>query len=195
MTADEKAAEFFTTPAWCVHRIMEAITLPEGNWIDPCVGEGAIAAAIADIMEPNIRWTTVDIRDTGHAQHVRNYLDERWVMRTYNVAFFNPPFSLAMRFAKRAKTHCKHVVMLQRLNWLQSPARAPWLRRNPPGVYVLPERPSFTGDGKYDSGGYAWYVWPPQHDTVQILASTPKEERRFKPTVDKRQTDMFLSTN
>jgi len=105
----------------------------------------------------------------------------------------NPPFSKAVQFADLAIRQCSTVVMLQRLNWLASEDRASWLRDHPPGVYVLPNRPSFVGPGT-DQQEYAWYVWPPQHRTVQVLRSTPKDERAVgnaKPRKDKRQLALW----
>ena len=33
--------DFYPTPAWCVHRLLEAVPLPAGRWLEPCVGDGA----------------------------------------------------------------------------------------------------------------------------------------------------------
>lgn len=79
------------------------------------------------------------------------------------------------------------VVALERLNFLEGEARNAWLREQAPDVYVLPNRPSFTGDGT-DSIAYAWFVWPAgQHDRtsgrLEILPSTPAAERRVQKLV------------
>lgn len=198
-------AEFYETPAWCVERILEAVMLPhQGRWLDPCVGEGAIVLAVNGAMfraNPRLQcgktWEFMDIRNTDFVTtwqgECGNYLAS--TLDRFDVAVMNPPFSKALQFAAKAITHCDHVVMLQRLNWLASAERAEWLRAHPPGVYVLPNRPSFTGDGKTDGADYAWYVWPPQHDTVQILASTPatvRAEARRAPGAPK-QGEMFAN--
>lgn len=170
-------SEFYPTPNWTVWRILEAIELPLGHWLDPCVGEGAIPAAVEGMLTDVTReWWGIDIRKVADADQTTDYLLPTLRAR-FDVCLMNPPFSKALAFAQIALSHCEHVVMLQRLNWLQGPKeRANWLRDNPPGVYVLPDRPSFSGDGKTDGGGYAWFVWPPQHATVLILASTPRSE-------------------
>lgn len=45
-----------------------------------------------------------------------------------------------------------------RLNFLGSKKRCKWLQADMPDVYVLPNRPDFTGDGG-DATEYAWFVW------------------------------------
>ena len=192
MTPEE--AEYYPTPAWCVHRLLDAVSLPSGDWLDPCVGEGAIPDAVTD---PGVRWLTVDIRDTGCADYVVDYTRaNRW--GRFDVCLMNPPFSKAWEFARKAIEHCDTVIMLQRLNWLQpgssepSRARAQWLREHTPGVYVLPDRPSFTGDGKTDSQAYAWYAWGDGDPVVRILDSTPDSERKQRRERHRRQQELPL---
>jgi len=173
-------AEFYPTPAWCVRRLLEAVPLPSGMWMEPCVGEGAIVDAVNGVGGHLVHWVTCDIRPTGRADNVCDYLVHRW--REMDVCLMNPPFSKALAFAQKALTHCSYVFMLQRLNWLQQPVSIPerteWLRTFPPALYVLPERPKFRGRGT-DGGGYAWYGWGQDlSPEVRILDSTPDVERK-----------------
>lgn len=183
--------EVYPTPAWAVHRILERVVLPwKGSWFDPCAGECAIQKAVHSLVnfspleQLRISWTLADIR-TGLDERVSvaNYLQSSAVDRRFDVAMFNPPFSLATAFASRARQHCTHVVMLQRLNWLASEERSDWIRANTPDVYVLPNRCSFTGDSQTDSQEYAWFHWyRGQVDSkLRILASTSLEERKALP--------------
>ena len=193
-------AEFYATPAWCVRRILEAVALVEGDWLDPCVGDGAIPNEVEEARSE--LWMVLDIRATRFLNtsrwncHQRDYLQSKMPLGyfgRFDVCIMNPPFSKALQFAATALEHCDQVVMLQRLNWLASAERAEFLRANPPGVYVLPNRPSFTGDGKTDGADYAWYVWPPQHQTVRILDVTSKQERDqdARPPGSPRQQVLF----
>ena len=82
--------------------------------------------------------------------------------------------------------------MLLRLNWLGSEDRAAWLRRHPPSVYVLPNRPSFVEGGGTDATEYAWFIWGEGFGgTLSVLRATPKAVRlRDRPAtveVDERQ--------
>ena len=77
------------------------------------------------------------------------------------------------------------VVLLLRLNFLGTRGRAAFMRRHPPAVYVLPDRPSFTGKGT-DSIEYAWFVWPRERreaGTIRVLATTDKDQRQQRKPV------------
>ena len=50
------------------------------------------------------------------------------------------------------------LIFLLRLAVLETKGRNEWMRTHTPDVYVLPQRPSFTGKGS-DSCAYAWMVW------------------------------------
>lgn len=189
-----KNLEVYPTPGWCVHRLLEAVYLPPGTWLEPCVGAGAIVTAIGELRD-DIEWHTIEVRPECQADETANFLQRPITGRSYDVCLMNPPFSKALQFAEVAMQQCTHVAMLQRLNWLASEERAKWLRKHPPGVYVLPNRPSFVGRGTTDMQEYAWFVWPPQHKTVQILRSTPISERdtgdRPRYVKDTRQLPLF----
>jgi hypothetical protein len=70
--------------------------------------------------------------------------------------------------------------MLLRLNFLGGAKRTAFLRARPPDIYVLPNRPSFTGHGT-DACEYAWFVWPSNRQRhqghVQVLAETRAQDR------------------
>ncbi len=72
----------------------------------------------------------------------------------------NPPFSLALEFANHALSVAPHVLLLLRLNFLASRKRRDWwIVHNPSALFVLSDRPSFTGDGQTDATDYAWFYW------------------------------------
>ena len=85
-----------------------------------------------------------------------------------------------MEFLTHAMLFADRVVMLLRLNFLAGGGRADFMRAQEPDVYVLPNRPSFTGHGT-DSCEYAWFVFgasrPKPSGIVRVLATTPKEQR------------------
>lgn len=191
-------AEFYPTPAWCVRRLLEVARLRPGLILDPCVGDAAIVDVVEEYLkglpfEMQCSWLTIDIRPTLSAMLCADYLRSEPIPA--HTCIMNPPFSKALAFAQKATRECGHVYMLQRLSWMQSPERAEWLRDHPFDLYVLPERPSFTGDGKTDSAGYGWYRWPSVGDGVRMLASTSKAERQADavPTQERSQQEMFAN--
>lgn len=190
----------YETPVWCVKRLLEEIALPGGRWLEPCAGSGAILSAVE---LDDVRFTAVELREEGikHLQRIccdgdivlhGDFLGgeiqdalarERagWGGGRYSVCITNPPYSLAEEFVRACIPLARYTIMLLRLNWLASERRSTFMRSHMPDVYVLPNRPSFTGGGT-DCTEYAWFVWPPDRDRnagiIKVLASSPKEERK-----------------
>lgn len=162
-------ADFYATPEWCVRRLVEAVELPGGDWLEPAAGEGAIIRAVA---RSDVDWTAWELRQETRAGlaaavpagrvHIGDFLApeaRREVgRRRFAVAITNPPFRLAQEFIDACLPVADHVVMLLRLNYLASKSRWAFMSSHTPDVYVLPSRPSFTGAGT-DSIEYAWFVW------------------------------------
>jgi hypothetical protein len=173
----------YDTPAWCVHRLLEAVDIPVGRWLEPSAGSGAIRAAVE--RQPYggwIQWTEMDIAPRRAGIVEQDFLaakfEHTYAGLPFRCAIGNPPYRLAEDFARRCVGVADVTVFLLRLNWLAGAKRADWMQRNTPSIYVLPNRPSFTGGGT-DATDYAWFVWrkgvTPE---VKILATTPASERR-----------------
>jgi hypothetical protein len=188
------ADDNYPTPAWCVHRLLEAAHLPAGRWLEPTAGSGAIVRAVRERL-PGIEWTAVELRpecrdslEVGAGPEGRVVVHDLLTLTAgdlappFDVAITNPPYALAQQVIERCLPLAGVVAMLLRLNFLASRTRAPFMRSQPPDVYVLPDRPSFTGGGRTDSIEYAWFVWPSvrarQHGELRVLAATPVDQRR-----------------
>jgi hypothetical protein len=170
-----RADDFYETPAWCTKAILAEVGAGSRHFVlDPCAGRGAILDVI---------WNTRRFDKVGgielrlaHAEHtpirgyeieVRDALDPERSWGKPDLIVMNPPFKLAMQFVQRALVEILprglgrpgDVAALLRLNWLGSQGRAAFHRRYPADIFVMPRRPSFTGDGATDSIDYAWFVW------------------------------------
>lgn len=179
--------DVYSTPAWCVHRLLEALPLPAGQWgqwLEPAAGEGAIIQAVNEIrLVPPPDWMAIEIREGAGAGALvprcrmgQDFLTWKPAGR-FAVAITNPPYSLAQEFIGHAMLMAETVVMLLRLDFLGSERRAPFLQVQEPSVYVLPNRPSFVG-GKTDSCEYAWFVFGAlARGEIRVLATTPREVR------------------
>lgn len=180
--AERRADDFYETPGWCVWRLLETLPLPlRGMWLEPCAGNLAIVGAVNGFEGYGPTWTTNDIRLESSANFHFNFLDYDLAQARWDVVITNPPFSLAAEFIRHALPLAPWVVMLLRLNFLGSAKRSAFFRKEMPDVYVLPNRPSFTEDGRTDATEYAWMVWTPERGrtrgALEVLAETPAEER------------------
>lgn len=171
--AERHAHDFYATPAWCVHRLVERVGAMVGPVLDPCCGDGALLRAAGR------DGFTVDIQARFEPDMVANYLDDN-VHLHYPTCIMNPPYKLAQEFIDKAARQCSVVYALTRLNFLASAKRRDWLASLNPTVYVLPNRPSFTADGRTDATDYCWLEIVRGSSTpgrLKFLALTPKEER------------------
>jgi hypothetical protein len=116
--------------------------------------------------EPRI--DTQDIREDSPAAFKGDFLTtNEFPSREYSLVITNPSFSLAFETVKRGLEVVApggYVVMLLRLNWLETAKRFKWLRGNSPErIFVHHARPSFRPDGRTDSTAYMHAVWRKGH--------------------------------
>ncbi len=189
--------EYYPTSHWAVWRLLDKIGhLLDGyvgvdwaayQWLEPAVGGGAIVTAVEQWygnqgMERDLAsWLTCDIdpdmRMPGKAFIEGDYL--RTSVPHIDVGITNPPFTLALEFARKMIADCGIAAVYQRLNWLSSADRRDFFEETQPSVYVLPNRPSHRADGKTDAAEYAWYVWGLYPESRLFwLANTERELRR-----------------
>lgn len=182
--------------------------------LEPNVGDGAIVRAVdswlADYLGPRsvhpVIWTGVELRRGAldprtqlwhHAEGVdfRTWEPpEEWRSKAANgrprkpfdLAIGNPPFSQAEGVIRRCIELAEVTVMLLRVGFLGSADRIDFWRGpgELPGLFVIPDRPSFDGQGT-DSSTYAWFVWSHEWDRVgaglggrvEVLDATPAAVR------------------
>jgi len=139
--------------------------------LDPCCGEGKILEAVRGYRPVHgMRLLGIEI-DAVRATCAAQVADDVRIADALKVEWpagaivTNPPFTLALDFARR----CVHQVvtrkapfaaMLLRQTWLEMTRdRAAFLQDHPPTVLVFPEaRASFAGKGK-DMAPTHWFVW------------------------------------
>lgn len=192
-------ADTYPTPAYAVRRLIEEFESTDvfkkaGVFCEPCSGEGAIVDVVESYY-PGRKWYATDIREEA-----LRYLAERhpnvetrcvsaidqfpaeW--EDPKVIITNPPFRIAEEVLNRLlRDHANaDIFLLLRVNFVGSVRRQPFMEAYPPDMYVLPNRPSFLGEGQTDSIEYAWFHWGPvprkrEYGTWKVLPLTPKEER------------------
>lgn len=173
--------EFYRTPASAVLRYMEGAghLLPAGVWYEPAVGDGAIVRTVS-VWLPVVRWVCSDISPQFGGAYAHDFLSatKSKPRRKVSHIMTNPPFSLAIPFAERALEICPVVPLLLRVGILETPGRRDFFEATRPAMFVLPNRPSFTGGGT-DGAAYAWFLWGAGvPGSYQILPCNPPKVRR-----------------
>lgn len=187
--------DYYPTPAWCVRRLLEEVTLPRGTWLEPAAGDGAIIRAVNACYRSHISWWAVEARAECHDDLLHEVGSEGRIYCParvphvsaaavrYDVIITNPPYSMVGEYLRWCLDRSRVVALLLRLGVLCSEERAEFMRRYPPSVYPLPNRPDFTGDGG-DQTDYGWFVWRGKREggliapRIKVLGSTSLEERR-----------------
>ena len=156
-------ADFYATPAWAVHRLLERITLPAGLWLEPAAGDGAIIKAVNSFPGPgafdpsDVRWTACELRaecgpllsTCASRVAIGNFLlleppEDVDGGSYFDVSISNYPFSIAMEMLLHNLGFASYVISLLRLNFLGSMKRNAFFQEQMPDVYVVPDRISFA---------------------------------------------------
>ena len=132
--------------------------------MEPHAGGGAFMRALLPVahwvlacdVNPEAEGLTL-----AHSAHYGDFLTcsigGRWTVG-------NPPFRGFEEHVEHALTLSRHVCYLLRLAVMESAGRAPlWQKWPLRKVWVLAERPSFTGGGT-DSAAYGFFWWDRLHE-------------------------------
>lgn len=195
----KSGADNYPTPEWPIERFLEEWDLLHevgDRWIEPCAGDGVIIDVV-NRFRPGLDWTACEIREStrpalrrilGKSPMIGDFLEKFPIPangngKRFDVAIMNPPFRLTLAFILRCLRIADVVVCLQRMNYCGTSERNEFFRANMPDLDVVPNRISFTGEGKADACEHAWHVWTPEsvgetRGMIRVLADTPKEARK-----------------
>ena len=146
--AERIESDAYSTPSWCVRRLLEAVALPLempcGNpagcdsapcvrpavWVEPCAGDGAIISACHGHFERisgRAMWWANEIRPECAKALQACGVDEltcgdylQLPARGGDVIITNPPYSIAFEVTRKACSEAPWVALLLRLNALGS---------------------------------------------------------------------------
>lgn len=179
--ADLNGPDFFPTPAWATHALIDNEQFDGEIWESAC-GNGAMADVLAMTGQPVI---STDLQDRGYGEGGIDFLTSN--RRAANIVT-NPPYNAAEGFVEAGLRKAdRKLALLLRLAFLEGANRQRTIfTENPPSrVWVFSERITFYPAGAVQKGtgttAYAWFVW-------DILNPSPSELKWFKPGYKARFT-------
>jgi hypothetical protein len=195
----------YPTPEWPVVRYLEArekefvqkLKMGKTEWCEPSCGEGSIVRTIrlwllfteAKVF-PNFHLFEIDSKYAKAMEKLADANECTWQIgdflqsgapdKFFHVSIGNPPYLFAREFAEECIRTSEETSLLLRLNFFGSQKRDSFFREfGTPDVYILPNRPSFVGEGT-DRTEYAWFNWNTMTGKrpgyIHRLALTPKDE-------------------
>lgn len=162
---DARGRDAYFTPIEAVTSLLqiEGACLPRSLW-EPAAGDGAIVRPLRDA---GYRVFASDIADYGleDCQAGVDYLTARRPANVEGIVT-NPPYKLAVRFARKAMREAPYLALLLRTNFLESTNRLPFFREHEPArIWIsarrLPmmHRLGWSGPRAPSNTCFAWFVW------------------------------------
>jgi len=138
-----------------------------GAWIDALLKAVPDASCAALDIDPE---RVGDLQRRGIDAEVGDFLTAElfsaYTHGRYDLILGNPPYSGAEEHTRRAlelRSRFGSVAFLLRLAFLESAERVGFWKEHPASkIYVLSERPSFSGGGT-DNSAYGFFVWSTWH--------------------------------
>ncbi len=157
--ADLDGPDFFPTPKWATHALIENETFVGDIWESAC-GDGAMAEVLETTGQPVI---SSDLYERGYGEAGVDFLHSN--RRAANIVT-NPPFNAAEGFVRAGLHAADHkFALLLRLAFLEGANRQRTIFTDaaPARVWVFSERITFYPSGAVQKGSgttaYAWFVW------------------------------------
>jgi hypothetical protein len=157
--ADLSGPDFFPTPAWATHALIDNEAFQGEIWESAC-GNGAMSQVL-EHASPSV--ISSDLYDRGYGEPGVDFLDTK---RSADNIVTNPPYNAAEGFVRAGVGQAKRkFALLLRLAFLEGANRANTIFADcpPSRVWVFSERITFYPAGAVQQGSgttaYAWFVW------------------------------------
>jgi hypothetical protein len=194
--ADLEGPDFFPTPAWATHALIESEAFTGSIW-EPACGDGAMVRVLVRTGCPV---EASDLFDRGFGESGVDFLE---TSRAVDNIVTNPPYNSAEGFVQAGLRQCKRkLAVLLRLAFLEGANRQRELfNKTPPTrVWVFSERITFYPAGAIQKGSgttaYAWFVWDkmaePNRTDLKWLPLGIKARYPTKSDEDKAMNPMLF---
>lgn len=163
--ADLDGPDFFPTPAWATHALIDNEEFKGDIW-EPACGDGSMSEVLKLTGNKVI---SSDLYDRGYGEGDHDFL-ESW-RRAPNIVT-NPPYNAAEGFVRSGVERSQRkFALLLRLAFLEGANRQRTIFTDAPPsrVWVFSERITFYPAGAVQKGtgttAYAWFVWDRDADS------------------------------
>ena len=157
--ADLGGPDFFPTPAWATHALIDNEDFRGDIWECAC-GDGSMSEVLETTGNKVI---SSDLIDRGYGEGDHDFLDS-W-RKAPNIVT-NPPYNAAEGFVRAGLDRAgKKFALLLRLAFLEGANRQRTIFTDAPPsrVWVFSERITFYPSGAVQKGtgttAYAWFIW------------------------------------
>jgi hypothetical protein len=191
--ADLNGPDFFPTPAWATHALIDNEQF-EGNIWESACGDGAMSEVL---KQTGCHVISSDLVDRGYGEGGLDFLTSE---RVADNIVTNPPYNAAEGFVEKGLSASrKKFALLLRLAFLEGANRQHSIfNENPPArVWVFSERITFYPAGAVQKGSgttaYAWFVWERGNTQTTHLKWLPTGyKKRFSNSLSKPSTSHLL---
>ena len=157
--ADLDGPDFFPTPAWATHALIDNESFHGDIWESAC-GDGAMSRVLEKTGQQVV---SSDLFDRGYGEYGIDFLATD--RRATNIVT-NPPYNAAEGFVRAGLSAAdQKFALLLRLAFLEGAnrQRTIFTEAPPSRVWVFSERITFYPAGAVQKGSgttaYAWFVW------------------------------------
>jgi hypothetical protein len=177
--ADLDGPDFFPTPAWATHALIDNEKFSGAIWESAC-GNGAMSRVLE---KTGCSVISSDLYDRGFGEIGVDFLTAE--RRTENIVT-NPPYNSAEGFVRAGiQQATQKFALLLRLAFLEGANRANTIfSKTPPNrVWVFSERITFYPVGAVQKGtgttAYAWFVWDKDTAGTELKWFKPGYKSRY----------------
>ena len=178
---DRVENDFYATNPEAVRKLIKKYKFNEnGNWFEPCVGQGHIANTINDIYKTHV--VGMDIVYRGYQNTIVSDFLTYETDNKYDNIISNPPYSLAGEFVEKSMELLSDngkMAMFLKIQFLEGLKRKELFEKYPPKyIYVFRSRMATWNNGNpTDESGkrwatticHAWFIWEKGYDGEPVV--------------------------
>ena len=194
----ERGNDLYRSATEAVHALLEVEKLPLTIWESAC-GRGSIVRVLRQAGHVVYATDLVDYDSPDQDESRWDFLNERQLPIGVQAIVTNPPYKNAALFVERALELCPLVIMLLRLNFLESGTDRSYAGRarvkvldggQLARVHVfrnrlpMQHRDGWEGNKTTNTIAFAWFVWEAAHEgpaTIDRISWKPI--RKVVPTM------------